>query len=164
MTKLIAVASMLVTTVAFAESVPQGKPTGAEAEVHATHASFSQYWNSHDVANLAGMWTKDGDHTEPDGRTVHGRAEVQKLFAIEHASVFKESRLNLVVERVRFIGDAAAIADGSYELFDARDPAGRPIGIRTGYFTTVLAKEDGKWLVSASRLMLPSVLIWRQDR
>jgi hypothetical protein len=108
------------------------------------------------------MWTADGDYTEPDGRTVYGTAEIQKLFALEHGSVFKKSELNLVVERVRPISDTVAIADGTYELFNAADPAGRAIGTRTGYFVNVLVKEGDTWKVSASRLMLPATLIVRR--
>jgi uncharacterized protein (TIGR02246 family) len=141
---------------------PLPAPTGAEKEVHALHRQFAETWNRHDVAALAALWTEDGDYTEPDGRTVFGREAIQRLYGYEHASVFKESRLNLFVERVRFISDGLALSDGSYELFDARDPKGNPIGTRAGYFTTVLIKKDGNWKVSASRLMLPQVLIWRE--
>ena len=72
-------------------------------------------------------------YTEPDGRTVHGRDAVEKLLAIEHGSVFKQSKLNLVVERVMFVTPDVAVADGSYELFDAKDPRGRAIGVRRGH-------------------------------
>lgn len=142
---------------------PQAKPTGAEAEVHATHQKFSDDWNKHDAKAMALNWTENGDYTEPDGRTVFGREAVEKLFAIEHRSVFKDSRLTLIVERVRFIAEDIAVADGSYELFGARDPRGREIGIRSGYFTTVVHKKKDGWQVSAARLFLPQVLIWRDN-
>jgi uncharacterized protein (TIGR02246 family) len=140
---------------------PLAEPKGAEAEIHAVHLKYSEDWNRHDAKALASNWTEDGDYTEPDGRTVHGREAVEKLLGLEHGSVFKESKLTLIVERVRFVGDDVAITDGSYELFGARDPRGRKIGVRSGYFVTVLSKKDGSWKVSAARLMLPQVLIWR---
>jgi len=143
---------------------PLPKPTGAELEVHKAHQKYVDAWNKHDPKAMAESWAEDCDYTEPDGRTVFGRAAVEKLLAIEHASVFKQSKLNLIVERVMFVTPDVAIADGSYELFDAKDPRGRPIGVRSGYFTTVLHKTDGNWLVVAGRLMLPQVLIWRDAR
>lgn len=143
---------------------PLAKPAGAELEVHNAHQKYVDAWNAHDAKAMAASWATDCDYTEPDGRTVFGREAVEKLLAIEHTTVFKQSKLNLIVERVRFITPEVAVADGSYELFGARDPRGREIGVRSGYFTTVLQKTDGNWLVASGRLMLPQVLIWRDVR
>jgi uncharacterized protein (TIGR02246 family) len=162
MTRLVTALSVLVAGIAFAQPVPTPVDSQTAVEVRALTDQFVEAWNKHDTAALAAIWTADGDHSEPDGRTVHGRAEIQKLFALEHGTVFKNSELNLVVERVRPVGDTVAIADGTYELFKATDPAGRPIGTRTGYFINVLVKEGNTWKVSASRLMLPATLIWRE--
>ncbi len=140
---------------------PQGNPTGVELEIHKTYENFAAAWNKHDVDAMASLWTKDGDHMEPDGRTVFGQAEVKRLLTFEHASVFKNSQLHFAVEHVRLVSDSTAVADGSYELFGATDTRGNKIGVRAGYFTSVLAKDGGTWKVSASRLMLPQVLIWR---
>ncbi len=164
MLNFVPIAWMLIVPMIGGSGTPLPAPTGQEAEVHALHKKYAEAWNRHDVPGLAALWTDKGDYTEPDGRTVFGRAEVQRLYGYEHASVFKESRLSLFVERVRFIAEGVALSDGTYELFDARDPNGHPIGLRSGYFTTALVKEKGEWKVTAVRLMLPQVLIWREDR
>jgi uncharacterized protein (TIGR02246 family) len=167
MVRTVLVTWVLVGSVALAQpaptSVPQ-KPTGSEAEVRAAHAKFQEAWNHHDPAAMAAAWTDDGDYTEPDGRTVFGRAEVQRLLTYEHKSVFKQSELHLVIERVRFVRDDVAIVDGSYELFKATNSGGNPIGTRTGYFVTVLVKDGGTWKVSAGRLFLPVQLLWREKK
>jgi uncharacterized protein (TIGR02246 family) len=163
MTNFLTIAWLLfVPLIGGGQATPLAELTGEKGDVQAVHTKFSEIWSSHDAAALAAMWTEDGDYTEPDGRTVFGRQEVQRLFGYEHASVFKESKLNLLVERVRMADKGTAIVDGTYELFGARDPRGRPIGMRSGYFTTVLVKQGDKWMVSAARLMLPQVLIWRE--
>lgn len=141
---------------------PKPAPTGTEAEIYQIHKQFGETWNRHDAAALAGLWTKQGDYVEPDGQAFHGRDAIEKQFRIVHGSVFKDSRLHLIVERVRMLGRGTAIADGSYELFGAKDPTGDEIGLRSGYFTTVLRRFDGHWKVDAARLMLPQVLIWRE--
>ena len=164
MSSLLLIAWMSLFPVFGGSGTPLPKPTGAELEVHNAHEQYAQAWNKHYPKAMASSWAPDCDYTEPDGRTVHGRDAVEKLLAIEHGSVFKQSKLNLIVERVMFVTQDVAVADGSYELFDAKDPRGRAIGVRSGYFTTVLHKTDGKWLVSAGRLMLPQVLIWRDER
>jgi uncharacterized protein (TIGR02246 family) len=164
MVRLVLIALLVAPTTLYAQRGPEpkGKPTGVELEIHQTYSAFASAWNEHDAAAMAALWTKDGDHMEPDGRTVFGRDEVRRLLTFEHASVFKNSNLHLAVEHVRMAADDVAIADGSYELFGATDPRGNKIGSRAGYFTSVLAKEDGVWKVSASRLMLPQVLVWRE--
>jgi uncharacterized protein (TIGR02246 family) len=162
MSKLVTALCLLIAGTAFAQPVPTPVDSQTAAAVRALTDQFVEAWNKHDTAALAAIWTEDGDHGEPDGRTVYGRAEIQKLFALEHGSVFKKSELNLVVERVRPVSDTVAVADGTYELFNATDPAGRAIGTRTGYFINILVKEGNVWKVSASRLMLPATLIWRQ--
>lgn len=161
MKKLLQIALVFVAGVAFAQPIPTPVSDATDASVRAMTDQFVENWNKHDTAALAALWTDDGDHTEPDGRTVYGPKEIKRLFDIEHGSVFKDSELNLVVERVRSVGDNTAIADGTYELFNARDPAGNDIGTRTGYFFYVVVKDGDGWKVSASRLMLPANLIWR---
>lgn len=152
---------LLCAATALAQPVPTPKSDAVDASVRSMTDEFVRHWNAHDTDSLASMWTQDGDHTEPDGRTVYGPKEIKRLFDIEHGSVFRDTELNLVVERVRSVGDDVAIADGTYELFNARDPAGNDIGTRTGYFFYVVVKDGEGWKVSASRLMLPANLIWR---
>jgi len=157
----IALALILVAGAALAKPVQFGEEDATSKSVRAMTDQFVQNWNKHDTAALAALWTEDGDHMEPDGRTVTGPKEIKRLFDIEHGSVFKNSELNLVVENVRMAGSSAAIADGTYELFGATDPAGNEIGTRTGYFFFVVEKDGDGWRVDASRLMLPTSLIWR---
>ncbi|MBM4270124.1 MAG: nuclear transport factor 2 family protein [Deltaproteobacteria bacterium] len=162
MTKILTLVALLVAGTAFAQPVPTPVHGEADKGVREVTDAFIVAWNKHDTAALAAMWTKDGDHTEPDGRTVYGPEHIKQLFDLEHKTVFRNSELNLVVERVRPVTDDVAIADGTYELFHATDPAGNQIGTRTGYFINVMVKEKDGWKVSASRLMLPATLIWRQ--
>ena len=162
MLRLVTALCLLTAGTALAQPGPTPAETQVTVEIRALTDQFVEAWNKHDTKALAAMWVPDGDHGEPDGRTAHGRAEIEKLFALEHGTVFKNSELNLVVERVRPVSDTVAVADGTYELFKATDPAGRPIGTRTGYFINVVVKESDGWKVSASRLMLPATLIWRE--
>jgi len=162
MKKIVALIAMLLLPLSASALTPKPAPSGTEAEIYTLHRQFGELWNRHDAAALSGLWSQHGDYTEPDGRTFVGREAIERQFTIEHRSVFKDSRLHLVVERVRMLGRGTAVVDGSYELFGARDPTGDEIGQRTGYFTTVLRRLDDSWKVDAARLMLPQVLIWRE--
>ena len=79
MTNFLVLAWMLIVPMTAGDPTPRAKPTGEEKAVHAAHDNFVKAWNAHDAAALAALWVKDGDHTEPDGRTVFGQTEVQRL-------------------------------------------------------------------------------------
>jgi uncharacterized protein (TIGR02246 family) len=134
-----------------------------DAKIRELYERFENAWNRHDAVALAEMWTIDGDHREPDGRIAKGRDEVQMLFAEEHATVFKDSRLDLDVKTVWFITAEVALVDGEYTLGGVPGPDGKPLPPRKGHLTSVLLQERGQWWVAASRLMIPVPLVWRQS-
>ena len=125
---------------------------------------FSESWNDHDTKALAEMWAIDGDHLEPDGTRAKGRTDVALLLQRQHDSVFKKTRLNLSIADVWFIGADMALIDGGYELHGIQTPDGRNIGARRGHLTAVLLKEQGKWWIAASRLMIPTELPYKKKK
>jgi uncharacterized protein (TIGR02246 family) len=132
-----------------------------DAKIRDLYGRFESAWNKHDAVALAEMWTIDGDHREPDGRIAKGRDEVQMLFAEEHATVFKDSQLDLDVQTVWFITADVALVDGEYRLAGVAGPDGKPLPARKGHLSSVLLQERGQWWVAASRLMIPVPLVWR---
>jgi uncharacterized protein (TIGR02246 family) len=134
----------------------------ADEEIRTLYKNFAAAWNRHDTENMASFWTIDGDHVEPDGRHPKGREEVRKLLEQEHTTVFKNTQIKLTIDTVWFLTLDTALVDGSYELSGATDPAGKPIPVRKGHLTSMLLKENGRWWVAASRLMIPVPLVWRE--
>jgi uncharacterized protein (TIGR02246 family) len=132
-----------------------------DAKIRKRYERFQADWNRHDPVAMAAIWTIDGDHREPDGRIAKGRDEVQNLFAQEHATVFKDSHLDLHVDTVWFVTADVALVDGTYVLTGATDPDGKPIPPRKGHLTSIFLQERGRWWVAASRLMIPVPLVWR---
>jgi len=134
-----------------------------DAIIRKLYERFTVAWNQHEPATLAKMWVEDGDHVEPDGRVAKGRREIEKLFAAEHRSVFKQSHLTLSVDTVWFVTADVALVDGTYELSGARDPQGKELPARKGRLSSLFLKEGGKWLIAASRLMIPAPLPYRAE-
>ena len=112
---------------------------------------------------MAKNWTIDGDHFEPDGTRAHGKHQVEKLFTLEQATVFKDSEIDLIIETVFFISQDVALVDGSYEVVGAKTQDGDALPARQGHLTSVLLKERGKWWVVASRATINVPLAWRGD-
>lgn len=125
---------------------------------------FTAAWNRHDVPALAKMWTIDADHVEPDGRIAKGRGEIETLLLRQHATVFNTTQLKLKIDQIYFVTGEVALVDGTYEVAGIRDPQGHPVGTRQGRLTSVLLKEDGRWWITADRLMVPAPLPWRTDK
>jgi hypothetical protein len=111
---------------------------------------------------MAALWTRQGDHYEPDGTFVKGRAAVERLFKQEHDSAFKDATITLKIESVWMISPTVALVNGSYAIDGVRDAAGKDISLRKGLLTSVMLYEDGQWWVAASRTVIPFPLPWRQ--
>lgn len=132
-----------------------------EAAIRTLYEQFVAAWNKHDPKALAAMWVEDGDDVEPDGHVAKGRDEVQKLFAAEHQSVMKNTKLTLAIDSVWFIAANVALVDGSYELSGIVAPDGKELPPRKGRLSSILLQERDRWWVAASRLMIPAQLPWR---
>jgi uncharacterized protein (TIGR02246 family) len=134
-----------------------------EGTIRKLYAAFTAAWNKHDATAMGKMWAIDGDHLEPDGHLAKGRDAVTKLFAAQHSSVFKDTKLTLTLEDVWFITGDVALIDGSYEVVGAKLPDGKEIPPRKGHLTSVLMKEQDTWWIAASRLMIPTHLPYKKD-
>jgi uncharacterized protein (TIGR02246 family) len=133
-----------------------------EKAVRALFAQFVQAWNRHDYMALAGMWAIDGDHMEPDGATAKGRDAVATLFKRGHEGAFKHTQLQLSIADVWFLSGDVALVDGGYAISGIRTPDGVELPERRGHLTSVLLKEQGKWWITANRLMIPTELPYKK--
>ncbi|HVN87969.1 MAG TPA: SgcJ/EcaC family oxidoreductase [Candidatus Binatia bacterium] len=132
-----------------------------EAAIRKLYDEFTAAWNRHDVAAMTSHWAEDGDHVEPDGQVAKGRDQVTALFTKQHASIFKDSHLELKIDTVWFITQDVALIDGTYDLSGVVLPDGTKIPDRTGRLSTNLLNEQGRWWIVASRLMIPATLPYK---
>jgi uncharacterized protein (TIGR02246 family) len=158
-------------TIGLAGSVPAKAPSNEgglagdvanEKLVRELYDQFVAAWNRHDVPALAGMWSIDGDHMEPDGTVAKGREAITMLFTRAHQTIFAKTRLNLSVADVWFPSGDVALIDGGYEIYGIQTPDGEELPARRGHLTSVLILEQGKWWIAASRLMIPTELPYKK--
>jgi uncharacterized protein (TIGR02246 family) len=162
---LIAAAAFVVPVVASAQSNVASieYDRKEEKKIRELYNKFEDGWNKHQVDVMADMWTLDGDHREPDGHMAKGREEVRALFKKQHDTVFKSTVLDLSVEDVWFVTADVALIDGSYTVAGAVLPDGKELPARKGHLTAVLLKEHESWAITASRLMIPTVLPYKPE-
>jgi uncharacterized protein (TIGR02246 family) len=132
-----------------------------EEVIRKLYNQFVAAWNKHDPKAMAAMWVEDGDDVEPDGNVAKGRGDVEKLLAMEHASVMKNTKLTLTIDSVWFITGNVALVDGTYEVAGIIAPDGKQLPPRKGRLSSIWLQERGKWWIAASRLMIPEKLPWR---
>jgi uncharacterized protein (TIGR02246 family) len=133
-----------------------------EEVIRKLYEQFIAAWNRHDIPAMASMWVEDGDHVEPDGHIAKGRHEIQKLFKMQHDSVFKKTRLSLTIDTVWFVTANVALVDGNYEVAGVVAPDGKEIPPRKGRLTAVFLHERGRWWIVADRLMIPAPLPYKK--
>lgn len=101
-----------------------------------------------DPAAVAALFTADADQLVSSGEWRLGR---DKVVAGSLASTERTGgKREIAVERVRFVSDDVAVADGRYTI------AGLENGDRRMWSTFVMVKDAGAWKIAAIRNMLPA--------
>jgi len=149
--------SMVVASILTVLALPTGvakAQTKDEAAIRRVFADFAEAWGKDDAKSMAATWTEDGDLINPQGRVATGRAEVEKLFADEHAAIFKGSHISFTPGTIRLVKPDVAVFTTDYEVPDAHGPDGSPMAAK-GTVTSVMVKKSGKWMTFACRPMVP---------
>jgi uncharacterized protein (TIGR02246 family) len=112
---------------------------------------FVAGWNAHEPKKMAGTWANDGSLINPFGVRCGNRAEVEKLFATEHAGAMRSSTYTLDGFTLRKLDDAVMVGDWDGTITGMVDPGGNPLPPFPHHVTAVYQKRGGKWAVVAAR-------------
>jgi uncharacterized protein (TIGR02246 family) len=123
-----------------AQSQPAPAPTH-EAAVRAVVARYVEAREARDQAAVAAVFTADADQLVSSGEWRTGREQVVSG-SLESTQRTGGSR-EILVERVRFLGDGVAIADGRYTI------RGLETGERRMWTTFVMTRTDQGWRIAA---------------
>jgi uncharacterized protein (TIGR02246 family) len=125
-----------------------------EAAIRKVFADFAEAWSKDDAKSMAAMWAEGGDVINPQGHKATGRADVEKLFADEHATIFKGSHISFTAGTIRFVKPDVAVFTTDYAVRDAHGPDGSPMATG-GIVTSVMVKKGEKWMTFSARPMVP---------
>lgn len=115
------------------------------AAIRAEAQAFVDAFNQGDAQAVAALWTTDGEYVDEAGQRFAGRDAIEKCYA-EFFSNNAGSKIRIMIDSLRLLGDGAAIEDGRAALEPA--PPGAP-GITK--YTVVHVKADGKWRMASVR-------------
>lgn len=132
-------------------STPPAQPRAQEfSDEAAIRAVVRQYVNARelrDPAAIEALFTADADQHTTAGEWRRGRTPLVSG-ALESSKRNPGTR-RIEIESIRFINPDVAIADGPYEITSGD-------GVRRMWTTIVLAREAGRWRISAIRNMVPT--------
>jgi uncharacterized protein (TIGR02246 family) len=128
------------------QTAPDNKDRDADREaIRKIGEAFAAAFEKGDAKAIAALWTDAAEYVHEDGITLGQRAEIEKAFS----EVFKDGppvKLEVDVRSIRFPTRDVAILEGF--LRHVPSGPGLPSSSR---FETVLAREDGRWLIVHSR-------------
>jgi uncharacterized protein (TIGR02246 family) len=114
-------------------------------EVRKLLTEMEESFNRHDAKGLAACWASQGDFVGQNGERIEGRENVEKGFVAAFGAR-KDSKLRLLVQSLRVIGEDFALVDAIAAVTPQTTIAtGEPA------FQLVLAKRDGRWLIESAR-------------
>lgn len=151
----LAVLAIVTASVAAPRPATQGSSSQDEEAIRKAQDQFAASWNQHDAAAMANLWTEDGDWIGPDGNFMQGRTKIENYLAEAHTGDWATSKNSLKVTGIRFLKPDVAVVNAEYEITGARDWFDKPIPVEKILATSVMVKQDGKWLNAVYRAFVP---------
>jgi creatinine amidohydrolase len=125
---------------------------GDERTIRGFGDAFTLHWNNGDAANLAMLWSLDGDMVHPDGLTERGRETIRaNRAALFMRPEYRGSKHPLTIGTIRCLTSDIAVADGKWELRGVTDANGKLLPTFEGLLTLVMARGAGGWAIEAYR-------------
>jgi uncharacterized protein (TIGR02246 family) len=106
------------------ETPAQRRQTNKEAEgiaeVRKTAASYTAAFNKGDARAAAAHWADQGEYVGPDGKTLRGRAAIEKAY-VEFFKKNPKATVEVIVGSIRLLGTRSALEEGTLRLRLAGD-------------------------------------------
>jgi uncharacterized protein (TIGR02246 family) len=115
-----------------------------EKAIREIQAAYVKAFNAGDAKALAKFWTTDGEFVNHEGKTVRGRAALEKDFADFFAEA-KGTTLKVSTDTLRFVSPGVALESGTTHL---RHPDG---STDVSAYNIVHTRRDGKWQLASVR-------------
>ncbi|UQA63926.1 SgcJ/EcaC family oxidoreductase [Polyangium aurulentum] len=132
----------------------RGQPQN-EASLRKLVAEQTEAWNRHDAAAWSKDFAPDAEFINIVGTVFSGREEIEKRHAAVFASVFKESRTEVTVRKIRLVPPNVAVVDTDHVVTGY---TGLPPGVQAtepGVLRTrmryVVKQTDGTWSIVAGQ-------------
>lgn len=103
-------------------------------------------WNSGSGKAFAEPFAEDADYVVINGMFIKGRAAIEAGHQRIFDTIYKNSRINPSVQRIRLLGDGVAIAHIQWHLKTGEGAAQRE---RKAMNSMILIKKNDQWSIAA---------------
>ena len=121
-----------------------------DTAVRALVSTYADAWNHGDAAGFASVFAPDADFTSIRLDRAHTRQEIADGHAAIFATIYKDTRIQPAVERIRYVRPDVAVVDVDGQLSDA---SGAPMFDAHAQF--VAARDGAGWQIVAFQNMVP---------
>jgi len=119
-----------------------------EAAIKQLFADFYENFSRHDAHAVAMTFAEDGDFTNMNGVSRHGRKDIEERFATLFAGTLKDARRTDIVRSIRFFTPDVATVDGDTVLTGTKMADGSEVPVRKGIMIVTAVKKDGRWWIA----------------
>jgi uncharacterized protein (TIGR02246 family) len=113
--------------------------------------------NATDAKSVAALWSEKGTHSGLvyGARVRDGRESIQQMWATGFSQPSRDParKLSVTISGVRFIRPDIAVVDAQNNYHGGVTPAGAPKADTHELLFVVLARENGAWMITASRVV-----------
>lgn len=124
-----------------------GPADPAAAEIQAASAQLVKSFEAGKPAEMAALFSPQGELVDEDGNVFQGQKELIELFT-KFFERFPGAKLALEIESIRSIGPNLAIEEGTRYIAAKSKEGESKAQLR---YTAVRTKVDGKWLIASVR-------------
>ena len=114
--------------------------------------ALDKNWNQRDAQAFADLFEEDADFRFFSEAWLKGKDEIQAFWSGEVFPGLPETMRHVIqIERVRFVAENIAIGDGTLRFVNVIEGQEQVHAERQG--TLIAVKKDGRWCISAVRLV-----------
>jgi len=133
-------------------------PALDEEEIRAIIATrLPERINAADAKGVAALWTETGTHSGLvyGARVREGRASIEQMWATGFSQPSRDAarKLSVAIAGVRFVRPDVAIVDAQNTYHGGQGADGTPRRDTSELLFSVLARENGVWAITASRVV-----------
>jgi uncharacterized protein (TIGR02246 family) len=140
----------VVAVLAVLPGIVRADTAGDEAKIKAQAQAFAAAWGRHDAKAMAGIFAEKGTLINPSGRLAVGRAEVEKLFAEEAATIMAGTTYEATIARIDWVTPDVAVVLWDAVLHGEKGPDGKPADVKH-QVTVVEHRAGAGWEAVAGR-------------
>lgn len=136
----------------------QAPAAGDEARVRAiVEKTLPAQINAADAAGVAALWSETGTHSGLvfGARVRDGRESIRQMWATGFSQPSRDAarKVSVTISGVRFVRPDVAVVDAQNTYHGGQGPDGAAKADTGELLFMVLARENGAWMITASRVV-----------